>query len=74
MLGKNEKAVKTKPNVYLMNCEVKKSVRTGLTGSWSGIRHIYQRAGGLGQGLVVDCVCDCGRLLFLGLPEVVISQ
>lgn len=54
--------------------KLKKSVRTGLTGSWSGIRHIYQWTSGLGQGLVVDSVGDCGRLLLLGLPKVVISQ
>lgn len=40
--------------------KLKKRVRTGLTGSWSGIRHIYQWTGGLGEGLVVDGVGDCG--------------
>lgn len=52
----------------------KQDVRTGLTGSWSGIGHIHQGTRGLRQGLVVDCVGDCGRLLLLGLPEVVIRQ
>lgn len=59
---------------YELLSKKKKSVRTGLTGSWSGIGHIYQRTGCLRKGLVVYCVGDCGRLLFLGLPEVVISQ
>lgn len=54
--------------------KLKKGVRTGLTGSWSGVGHIYQWTSGLGQGLVVDSVCDCGRFLFLGLAKVVIGQ
>lgn len=52
----------------------KKSIRTGLTGSWSGIRYVYQRTGSLGQGLVVDCVGHCGGLLLLSVSKVIISQ
>ena len=51
-----------------------KCVRTGLTGSRSGVGHVHQRPGGLGQGLVVDRVRHRGGLLFLGVPKVVVGQ
>ena len=45
-----------------------------LTGSWPGVGHVHQGPRGLGQGLVVDRVGDGGRLLLLGLPEVVVCE
>lgn len=52
----------------------KKEVRTGLTGSWSGIRYIHKWACSLWERLVVDSVCDCRGLLLLGFPKVIVGQ
>lgn len=46
----------------------------GLTGSGPGIGHVHQRARGLGQRLVVDCVGHRGGLLLVGLPKVIVCQ
>lgn len=46
----------------------------GLTGSRPGIGHVHQRARGLGQRLVVDCVGHRGGLLLVGLPKVIVCQ
>lgn len=48
MKGESSGKIKGHINI-LMYYEVKKRVRTGLTSSWSGIRHVYQWTSGLGD-------------------------